>query len=779
MSNAIDIAKQNRSMLNELIKQTKDLAGMQEKAIRSQRKYTSAQKQLTESVKDNTEVNDKNDLSLDRRTKALSKSIEILNKAGKQFELLNIESYKLYTSSEQGGNIFEYLNLALTSVNEQVKIMGIEAGTARKVMYGFLPPGMFRMVNKLATGFRFLGAVTRKFSKNSKGETEQVDNLFTKIGSGIKVLAGYRKQSKLVSSGMEEMSETVKKIDFSKVDKEIEKQEGMHNLIGGYEPAPNKSTLAHKRKGKGETGEQEDFFSTALSASPEALLKNLETVEKAIKASKKKEFKEAKKQAKKEIRIQKTNLMFKNSSVKAAAKAEELALKKVNKIEKGLRSQAAQTANLRIENQMKRQIEAEYKKKKLSDEQIKRMEYSTNLEVKRRTEAYRIGENTRDTYRNMAELDFKDLAKTSSELMAASDKLGKAEKATKDKKEISKAAQGELNNLIAIKETLINDNQINNETVKQREKASKKAEKARAKAFKQGEKAQKWRNIKTKMDNFRETKLKPLMSGLGAFLWGALKFIAIVIASLIVLQALWPTIQRVFGPVFEVIKYGLGLVWEGIAQMLEGVMGLWDAITGGDFMDMLLALGDIIIGFGKIVWGLIVAVFGSLLTFIGGMAVGLFNKAVKWVKSLGNDIKSVGKIVGLVLAVAGMIIAWLYGAPILVVLAIGIALYKFGKWFIKKVEDFFFADGGKVESGMQVVGEKGPELVSLPKGSRVHSNKDSKKMISSSGGGVVNNINVTINATSTNDTELRRIAQKVGQMINREVNRTTSSSMSR
>tara|TARA_R110002020_G_scaffold159181_4_gene342855 strand:- start:8182 stop:10521 length:2340 start_codon:yes stop_codon:yes gene_type:complete len=779
MSNAIDIAKQNRSMLNELIKQTKDLAGMQEKAIRSQRKYTSAQKQLTESVKDNTEVNDKNDLSLDRRTKALSKSIEILNKAGKQFELLNIESYKLYTSSEQGGNIFEYLNLALTSVNEQVKIMGIEAGTARKVMYGFLPPGMFRMVNKLATGFRFLGAVTRKFSKNSKGETEQVDNLFTKIGSGIKVLAGYRKQSKLVSSGMEEMSETVKKIDFSEVDKEIKKQEGMHNLIGGYEPAPNKSTLAHKRKGKGETGEQEDFFSTALSASPEALLKNLETVEKAIKASKKKEFKEAKKQAKKEIRIQKTNLMFKNSSVKAAAKAEEVALKKVNKIEKGLRSQAAQTANLRIENQMKRQIEAEYKKKKLSDEQIKRMEYSTNLEVKRRTEAYRIGENTRDTYRNMAELDFKDLAKTSSELMAASDKLGKAEKATKDKKEISKAAQTQLDTLTGIKETLINDYQINTETVKQREKASKTADKARKKAFKQGEKAQKWRNIKTKMDNFRETKLKPLMSGLGAFLWGALKFIAIVIASLIVLQALWPTIERVFGPVFEVIKYGLGLVWEGIAQMLEGVMGLWDAITGGDFMDMLLALGDIIIGFGKIVWGLIVAVFGSLLTFIGGIAVGLFNKAVKWVKSLGNDVKSVGKIVGLVLAVAGMIIAWLYGAPILVVLAIGIALYKFGKWFIKKVEDFFFADGGKVESGMQVVGEKGPELVSLPKGSRVHSNKDSKKMISSSGGGVVNNINVTINATSTNDTELRRIAQKVGQMINREVNRTTSSSMSR
>ena len=43
----------------------------------------------------------------------------------------------------------------------------------------------------------------------------------------------------------------------------------------------------------------------------------------------------------------------------------------------------------------------------------------------------------------------------------------------------------------------------------------------------------------------------------------------------------------------------------------------------------------------------------------------------------------------------------------------------------------------------------------------------------------VNNFNITINAKDTSDAELRRIAQKVGNMINNSVNRSTSSSSMR
>ena len=72
---------------------------------------------------------------------------------------------------------------------------------------------------------------------------------------------------------------------------------------------------------------------------------------------------------------------------------------------------------------------------------------------------------------------------------------------------------------------------------------------------------------------------------------------------------------------------------------------------------------------------------------------------------------------------------------------------------------------------MNLVGEKGPELVKLPAGSRVYSNSQSKSM---TGGSTTNNFNITINAKDTSDQELRRIADKIGTMVNNKINRTTS-----
>ena len=86
-----------------------------------------------------------------------------------------------------------------------------------------------------------------------------------------------------------------------------------------------------------------------------------------------------------------------------------------------------------------------------------------------------------------------------------------------------------------------------------------------------------------------------------------------------------------------------------------------------------------------------------------------------------------------------------------------------------------FASGGTVtNSGLQLVGERGPELVKLPMGSRVHSNKDSRSMLASSNN---TTINVSVNGrVGASDTELRDIAKKVGRMVSAEINRSTSSS---
>ena len=80
----------------------------------------------------------------------------------------------------------------------------------------------------------------------------------------------------------------------------------------------------------------------------------------------------------------------------------------------------------------------------------------------------------------------------------------------------------------------------------------------------------------------------------------------------------------------------------------------------------------------------------------------------------------------------------------------------------------FMHTGGVSSGGMTVVGEKGPELVNLPAGARVHSNAESRRM-----GG--NTINVNVNGrVGASDAEIRDIAQKVAREIGIQMNRTSS-----
>jgi hypothetical protein len=271
----------------------------------------------------------------------------------------------------------------------------------------------------------------------------------------------------------------------------------------------------------------------------------------------------------------------------------------------------------------------------------------------------------------------------------------------------------------------------------------------------------------------------------------------------------------------------------------------------------------IIWGLLEIAWGLIVILLGTLITFLAFVAADLLLQAWNWVMGLKADMKSLGKVVGLVLAVIGMVVAFMMGAPIIVIAAVGLLMYAVGKWVVDnmkgpalyvtlgiialalagvilffftwpvligviiagaliafglwlgksmqdilmyiinpislvidiisaaviKIKEIFeddpdkglwdsglgpmlgFADGGVTKGGISLVGERGPEIVRMPVGSRVHSNTESKQMM----GGVTNNINITINAKDTSDTELRRIADKIGNMVNNKINRRTSS----
>lgn len=91
-----------------------------------------------------------------------------------------------------------------------------------------------------------------------------------------------------------------------------------------------------------------------------------------------------------------------------------------------------------------------------------------------------------------------------------------------------------------------------------------------------------------------------------------------------------------------------------------------------------------------------------------------------------------------------------------------------------KVKGLFgLSTGGRIkQSGVALVGEKGPELVTLPKAAQVHSNSASKAIASS----VTNNITVQVTGrVGANDAEIRDIANKVAKEINSRMNRTSTS----
>ena len=73
--------------------------------------------------------------------------------------------------------------------------------------------------------------------------------------------------------------------------------------------------------------------------------------------------------------------------------------------------------------------------------------------------------------------------------------------------------------------------------------------------------------------------------------------------------------------------------------------------------------------------------------------------------------------------------------------------------------------------GLSIVGEGGPELVSLPRGAKVHSNFASRGMMR----GMGNTIHVHVNGrVGASDSEIKDIAQKVAREINLQMNRSSS-----
>ena len=246
---------------------------------------------------------------------------------------------------------------------------------------------------------------------------------------------------------------------------------------------------------------------------------------------------------------------------------------------------------------------------------------------------------------------------------------------------------------------------------------------------------------------------------------GIVAAIAAGIALVIIVFQNWGAIVDWFGGVFEAIGAFIGSVWDSIKsafttaiEALSGAMssfgdflkGIWDKITGvfkafdnflqgvfsTDWSKSFGVLGDLFNAFFANVsniWSSIKQVFSGIINFIKGVFTGNWKQAWEGIKSIFsgvfNGLISIVKaplngVIGLLNgAISG--INWLisglnqisFSLPDWVPFGLGGKSFGINIGQIGKIP--YLAKGGVLSQGNAVVGEAGPELLSMVNGSAV------------------------------------------------------------
>ena len=216
--------------------------------------------------------------------------------------------------------------------------------------------------------------------------------------------------------------------------------------------------------------------------------------------------------------------------------------------------------------------------------------------------------------------------------------------------------------------------------------------------------------------------LKRIVSAAGFYFVTAMYYFTLIATGIGLLVFLIQKMQlrERFAKITENVN-GFVMMFQGVILIFKGIFEMLKSAFTGDMPGLAKGLGKVFAGVMSIIIGLI----------IGGIQV----------------------LITIVLGALGGIVKLLLKVPL-----VGGALRALG---VKE-----FAKGGITPGGMVLVGEEGPELVNLPKGSRVHSNAESRRM-----GG--NNIHVHVNGrVGASDAEIRDIANKVAREVNLRMNRT-------
>ena len=225
----------------------------------------------------------------------------------------------------------------------------------------------------------------------------------------------------------------------------------------------------------------------------------------------------------------------------------------------------------------------------------------------------------------------------------------------------------------------------------------------------------------------------------------------------------------------------VGFIWSGFQKIVGGLSTIFTGILTADFPKILEGLWEVAKGGLQILGSLLVLSVLGILSLGWGILKAVGMEILEWGKKALDDfpkniLSAFGDLTSIAIAIAATaaLIALLpIQLPLILIAAIGYVVYKAVSTIIDAIPGF--ASGGVSAGGLTIVGEKGPELLNLSKGSRVHSNNASRKLLSG-GGGTVNNFNITVNARDSSKAEMRRMADEIGRMISSKINRSTSSS---
>lgn len=295
-------------------------------------------------------------------------------------------------------------------------------------------------------------------------------------------------------------------------------------------------------------------------------------------------------------------------------------------------------------------------------------------------------------------------------------------------------------------------------------KERRKARMASVKAF---FKSKRWKEVGSVVYKFGKT----ILANLGKFLFMAMLYMVLISIAITLLRE---PIKQALEFASDLVGRVLPIVKAGFSDVFDGVVGIYDSLMSGDILGIIEGFWTIVWGLLQVAFGLILAAGAALLGFAVGFGLKVLEKAKDFIFDFLNFRGTIKDNLKRILIIGAAVLAFMYGFPAIIAMAAVAAVVVLIKMIgtaIKKAFGFK-ATGGIVTNDVTVVGERGPELVSLPRGSRVHSNSNSKRMAGNSG--VVNNFNITINAKDTSKAEMRRIADEIGRMVSSKINRRTS-----